>query len=368
LEKLKSVKEVLSWLDREGIALPPLAFIPAGRSPSPTWGDIAYDVKWKGKRTFRFIADVKSRVTSQALAAAAHRAKALAFDAPGSVLLLVVPYLSRSSINEAEKLGISAVDLCGNGVVQVPPQWIVVRSGRPNRFGGAEPLRGAYSGVASLVARSLALQPAFARVSDVRSFIEARGGRITLGTVSKALARLQEDLVVAREARSVRLLQPEKLLSKLRGGYRPPAIRARLAMRARLPEPELHRRLRDAAAALGGRLAPTGLASAHRHAVLAAEPVASFYCSAPPDALARAASLDPAPERHFADLELQQTDDVRVYFDAREEDGRLCASPIQAWLELGAGDKRTQEIADELEARLLRDLGGRPAGHRTGRP
>jgi len=297
----------------------------------------------------------------QVIAAAAQRAKSAAYDAPGSYPLVVVPYLSPASLDEVERLGISAVDLCGNGVVQVPQQWLVVRAGRPNQFRGSEPLRGVYRGVASLVARAFVLQPTFARVSDIQAFIEARGGRITLATVSKALARLEEDLVVAREAKRLRLLQPDKLLDKLRDGYQPPSVRVRLAVKSKQSDVELHRRLRSASETLGASLVLTGLSSASRQTVIAADPIVSFYCSARPEDLAEAAAIDPAPQRHFADLELVQTDDVRVYFDARRDEDHLLASPVQTWLELTTGDKRSQEVANNLRIRLLREIGGQ--GH-----
>jgi hypothetical protein len=202
------------------------------------------------------------------------------------------------------------------------------------------------------------VQPTFTRVSDIQAFIRARGAGITLATVSKALARLEEDLVVAREPKLIRLLQPDKLLSKLQASYQPPLIRRRLVLKSKLSERELHQRLRQATESLGGRLVLTGISSASRQTVIAAEPITSFYCSRPPDELAKVASIDPSPQSRFADLELLQTSDERVYFDAREEDGRLIASPVQTWLELVTGDKRSQEVAADLGLRLLRDVGG----------
>jgi len=349
-------KDIIARLEREPIELRPLNFVRSSAPQAPTI-DVVYDVDLHGRQGHRFVADVKARATSEALAAAAQRAKSLVFDARGGFPLVIVPYLSPSSLDEVERLGISAVDLCGNGVVQVPDQWLVVRSGKPNRFRGSSPRRGAYRGVASLVARAFVAHPMFGRVSDIHSFIEARGGRITLATVSKALTRLEEDLVIARESKGIRLLQADKLLAGLREGYQPPTIRSKLPLKTPLVGADLFRRLQDATDVLGGRLAPTGISSASHQTVIAAEPVATFYCSAQPEDLARTASLDPSPARHFANVELLQTEDERVYFDTRSADGRLLASPAQTWLELATGDKRSQEVADELRGRLLRELG-----------
>jgi hypothetical protein len=351
-------RDIVELLEREPIELKPLSFV-RSQAPSVPDVDVVYDVNLQGKQGYRFFGTVKARATSQALAAAAQRAKSHAFDARGGFPLVIVPYLSPSSLDDVEQLGISAVDLCGNGVVQVPQHWLVVRSGKPNRFRGSNPLRGAYRGVASLVGRAFIAQPRFARVSDVLGFIKARGGRLTLATVSKALTRLAEDLVVARDSTGLRLLQADKLLSRLQDGYQPPSIRSKLALKTTLSDVELHRQLRGATELLGGRLALTGISSASRQTVMAAEPVTSFYCSVRPEELAKAASIDPSPQRHFPNLELLQTDDERVYFDSHDEDGRLLSSPLQTWLELVTGDKRSQEVANDLRVRLLREVGTR---------
>lgn len=347
-------RDILQILEREPIDLKPLRFSRIESEQSLREVDATYDINWDGKQGYRFIANVKARATSQALAAAAMQVKSSAYEARGRFPLVIVPYLSPASLDEVERLGISAVDLCGNGVVQVPQQWLVVRSGKPNRFRGSNPLRGAYRGAASLVGRAFAVQPRFERVGDVLSFIEARGGHITLATVSKALSRLEEDLVIAREAKSIRLLQADKLLARLQEGYQPPQIRAKLQLKAPLADAEL--RLRDAAAVIGARFSPTGIASASRQTVVATEPVATFYCSAQPDELARAASLNPQQEKYFPTMELLQTDDERVYFDTRSGEEGMLASPVQTWLELATGDKRSQEVANNLRVRLQREL------------
>ena len=50
----------------------------------------------------------------------------------------------------------------------------------------------------------------------------------------------------------------------------------------------------------------------------------------------------------FVDLELQQTDDPTVFFDARPRDGLPYASPVQVFLECSAGDKHEQETAQQV--------------------
>jgi hypothetical protein len=58
----------------------------------------------------------------------------------------------------------------------------------------------------------------------------------------------------------------------------------------------------------------------------------------------------------FPNLELIETEDETVYFDARQKDNFWWASPVQVYLELMTGDKRDQETAEQVRSFLLRDL------------
>ena len=55
----------------------------------------------------------------------------------------------------------------------------------------------------------------------------------------------------------------------------------------------------------------------------------------------------------FPDLELIETDDETVYFDAREQDGFWWVSPVQVYLELMTGDKRDRETAEQIKSFLI---------------
>ncbi len=347
-------REILEQIEREGLTFAPLTFQPI-KLKAPIV-DAAYNISWKGKQGYRFVADVKARATSQVLAAAAERAKSVAYDFPGSQPLVIVPYLSASSIAEVERLGISAIDLCGNGIIQVPQQWLVVRSGNRNRFRTADPLRNAYRGVASLVARAFAVNSSFKRVSDIQEFIVSSGGAISLATVSKSLRQLEEDLVIVRETVGIRLLQPEKLFSKLRNGYKPPKIRSNLRVKAKILEPQIHQKMVTAAEEASAELCLTGISSARYQTVFAAEPISSFYCSCNPEDLLAHTDIEFSSDPHFPNLELLQTNDPRVYFNRRRQNNRVLASPIQTWLELELGDKRSREVASTLKYRLLQEV------------
>jgi hypothetical protein len=59
----------------------------------------------------------------------------------------------------------------------------------------------------------------------------------------------------------------------------------------------------------------------------------------------------------FPNLELLETEDEPVYFDARQKDGFWWASPLQVYMELMVGDKRDQETAEQLKTLVLNNAG-----------
>jgi hypothetical protein len=58
----------------------------------------------------------------------------------------------------------------------------------------------------------------------------------------------------------------------------------------------------------------------------------------------------------FPNVELIETDDETVYFDAREDAGFWWVSPVQVYLELMAGDKRDRETAEQVRSLIFKDI------------
>jgi len=140
-------------------------------------------------------------------------------------------------------------------------------------------------------------------------------------------------------------------MEKLAANYEPPVVTERFRGKCELSREELTRRLAVAATNAGGRLAFTGAASAEKFAVFAGEPVTCIYCTTPPASLLAAASIDAKETDRFVNIELLRTNDARVYFDARNDNGVPFASPIQTWLELATGDKRQKDAAEQVRQR-----------------
>jgi hypothetical protein len=140
--------------------------------------------------------------------------------------MLFMPFLSERQLQELEREGLSGIDLCGNGVVVVPDGLAVFRSGGKNRFPSSALIKNSYRKNSSMVGKIFLLFAGYEAVREIRTKINQRNLLVTrwdkkpmsLSTVSKALKTLEDDLIITREG-AIHLLQPDKLLEKLRENY-----------------------------------------------------------------------------------------------------------------------------------------------------
>ncbi len=340
-------KRMIDLLRRGAVEMPPLRLEAlATRSGE----DAALAVRWSG-RTFRFSVTVKRLATPRMFSQALAQVRG-ALRPANAYPMLVVPFLPPDRIAQLERAGISGLDLSGNGIVTVPDEILVVRTGQPSRYPSSALIRNVYRRRASIVPRTFLIRPRFAALTAIRTLARERGSSIALGTVFKAVKQMEEDVVVGREAGAIRLLQPESLLERLGSNYEAPEIASRLRGATGLSEQAFTRRLLEVSMPAGGKAVQTGASSSRRYAVVAREPLVSFYCSGSLEAIARNLGKDFDPRSPFPNIELLETMDDRVYFDPRE--GR--SSPVQCWLELQAGDKRDRETADPVKQRILKEL------------
>jgi hypothetical protein len=341
--------DIRDTLAKQQLQLPPLSFRLLSEVPDRI--GVILRGSW-GERSWKFATELKRLATPKILQDAVNAVRPAAEQSRLNPMI-VVPYLSPDNIAFLERSGVSGVDLCGNGIVVVPSELLVVRTGNPNRFPQSAPIRNVYSGDSSLVARAFLATPTYVTVGQIQKTIRDLGGDITLSTVSKVLKAFESDLIVTREKGSIRLVQPEKLLDRLAANYRPPQVKERFVGRIDLGERELQAALTAAARKKESKFVVTGAASANQYAVLAREPVVTVYCSVTPEELL--ASLPTSAQRtdRFPNLDLIQTTDARVYFDPNTRDGVPYASPVQSYLELTSGDKRQRETAEQVRRLLL---------------
>ena len=344
-------RDILEAIRTGNLSLPPIEF---GDMQEVVNGsmDALLRARWNGQE-WQFAVEVKARSTPKTLRDAVQAIQAAA-SPPRTYPLVVVPYLNNDQVDELATEKISAVDLSGNGVLVVPGQLLVLRTGKPNRYPEKSVLKNVYRGKASLAARVFLLRSRFDAVGKIRDEILSRGGELALSTVSKVLARLEDDLIVSRDGGSIRLVQPQKLLDALVKQYESPTITARISGKTTLEIIDFATGLYDASQRLVLRIAPTGASSTSAYAVMARSGPTSFYCT-DVQALTRDNGLGSMFEEtdRFANVQLEETQDDTVYFDIRRDNRALSASPIQTYLELISGDKRDRETAEQVAENLL---------------
>jgi len=355
-------EKILRALAEGKVDLPPLAVSLIERKPQPRVlardpyrPDALIGVAW-GRRRWRFLAELKTTATPLAFEAALGAVRPAATKTQLNPMV-VVPYLSAENLTRLEEAGVSGLDLCGNGVIAVPGEVLVVRTGQPNRFPRSEPIRNVYRGDSSLVGRVFLAKPIYRAVGQIVTAIQERGGSITFATVSKVLKTLQADLIVGRSSDQITLLQAGKLLDQLATNYRPPKVVERWVGKVTVAERELPKALAEAARRIGSRLLLTGAASASRYSVLGREPVLVVYCTVAPREVLSAMGTKFEETDRFPNVDLTCTNDGPPYFESASQDGVEYASPVQAYLELMSGDKRQRETAEQVRQYVLTRVG-----------
>jgi len=359
--KMPTEKDMIEQLRTGKVSLPPLTFrfLRDGlQGVGKLRFDAAIEASW-GKRRAKFAVECKSLSTPKAFQAGLNILKTSSLSKGWSPLLFV-PFLSARQLEELEREKISGLDLCGNGVVVVPEEFAVLRTGGKNRFVSSAPIKNIYRKNSSMVGRVFFVRPGFNTVQDVCAEINLRNMLVksgdkrpmTLPTVSKALKTLEEDLVIAR-GETIHLLQADSLLEKLRDNYVQPNIKERVRLKIPGEAGTIAELLLKKSQALGLPLVASGTSSVGQYAVMQRADLLSVYCPRPEKLLERVSG---SPTDRFPNIEIIVTEDETVYFDARQGEDFWWASPVQVYLELMAGDKRDRETAEQVRSFLLRDL------------
>lgn len=318
-------------------------------------------------QTYEFAAEFKSRNSPRIFEDALSQIQTTA-QRLQMLPMLVVPYLREDQLAELQRRRLSGIDLSGNGVITVPGKLLVYRTGSPNKFPDSAPTKYAYRGATSLVARAFLCRSAFQSLADIEEAIRIRGGRVVMSTISKALKRMTDDLIIDRTNEGYRLRQPEKLLEKLVESYTPPQTGKTVTLKVkRVTDVTEGRQLtaggsslvaslmRDGEPLRGDLITLTGVSSIENYAVMGRHDWPVFYTSNVGKLLEIWGDRVEQTSR-FIDLELRETDDPTVYFDQRMKENLPYASPVQVFLECSAGDKRDRETALQVKDLILREL------------
>jgi hypothetical protein len=352
---------MIEQLRRGQVSLPPLAFRLLKGGPELGGNrrfNALVEASWR-ENIARFAVECKSLSTPKAFQDGINLLKTSSLP-NGYLPLLFLPFLSERQLQELEREGVNGIDLCGNGVVVVPEMFAVFRRGEKNRFSSSAPIKNIYRRNSSMVGRVFLLRTGFETVQEICAEINRRNTLVTrwdrkpmsLSTVSKVLKTLEEDLITARKD-TVRLLQPDTLLQKLSENYVPPNIKERVRLKISEESVTIGELLMKLSQAIGLPLVAAGTSSIGQYAVMQRGDLFSIYC---PRLEALLERLSGSQTDRFPNLELIETEDETVYFDARQEGGFWWASPVQVYLELMAGDKRDQETAEQVKSYILKNL------------
>jgi len=361
IRKLTTQREIIEQLRRGKISLPPLSFRFLEVQPKADGNrrlDAFVEASWRDS-TARFAVECKSISTPKAFQDGLNLMKSLSLP-KGYRPMIIMPFLSEQQLQGLEREGISGIDLCGNGVVIVPGKFAVFRSGEKNLFSSSAPIKNIYRKNSSMVGRVFLARSVYDTVQEICSEINQRNRLVqgwdkrpmSLSTVSKSLKNLEEDLIVERKG-IIRLLQPDKLLEKLSANYVPPKIKERVRLKVSSESATIEELLLKQSQALNLPLVAAGTSSVAQFAVMQRGDLLSVYCPRLEMLLER---LSGSQSDRFPNLELIETEDETVYFDARQEGKFWWASPVQVYLELMVGDKRDRETAEQVKSFLLRDL------------
>jgi hypothetical protein len=359
--KIITGKEMMDRLRRGKVSLPPLSFRfleVQSKGDGNRRLDAFVEARWR-ESTGRFAVECKSISTPKAFQDGLNRLKSLSLS-KGYRPMIIMPFFSELQLQELEREGISGIDLCGNGVVIVPGKFSVSRSGGKNLFSSSAPIKNIYRKNSSMVGRVFLVRSAYDTVQEICSEVNRRNILVnrwdkrpmSLSTISKSLKNLEEDLIVERN-RTIRLLQPDKLLEKLSANYVPPKIKERVRLKISAEDGTIEEFLLKRSKELNLPVVAAGTSSVGKFAVMPRGDLLSVYCPRLEMLLER---LSGSQSDRFPNLELIETEDEKVYFDARQEDNFWWASPVQVFLELMTGDKRDQETAEQVKSFLLRDL------------
>ena len=358
--KTPNQKEMINLLQSGKVVLPPLSFRVLKTATKKNSGfDVLVEASWVGS-TVRFAVECKALSTPKAFKAGLNLLKTETLP-KGCWPLLFLPFLGEQQLQELEQEQVSGIDLCGNGVVVVPGKFAIFRSGGKNRFSSSAPIKNIYRKNSSMVARVFLSCPAYETVQEVCSKVNRRNILVkrwnktpmSLSTVSKSLKALEEDLIIGRKNGTSRLLQPDKLLEKLSQNYAPPDINDKIRMKVHAEAETLQQLLLRQSQELGLPIVASGISSVGQYAVMQRGDLLSVYCPRLEMLLER---LNGSRTDRFPNVELIETDDETVYFDARENAEFWWASPVQVYLELMAGDKRDRETAEQVKSFVLKGV------------
>ncbi len=198
-------------------------------NPKPAF-DISFELR-SGKNRITVLGEIKQTFTPRMIADIAPWIRRVRFLRPDLAVALVSPALSDQAQAFCIENGIDFLDLAGNISINIPGKFTLRRTGLRARTRSVQnsesPKTGnVFSGRYSRVLRVLLENPKLWTLTEIGRELTAESDRfsksisisnsvdfsISLGAISKALASLEEQLLIRRRGTAVAVPEPKRLL------------------------------------------------------------------------------------------------------------------------------------------------------------
>jgi DNA-binding PadR family transcriptional regulator len=330
--------------------------------------DVRFDLE-SGTNKVCVYAEIEQAISPRQLETIAPwiaRLKAIEKDA---AFAIICPALSQQAQTYCMGAGIDFLDLAGNISINVPGRFVLQRTGQRSKdwVQAAEGPRevNVFSGRFSRILRVLLQNPRTWTLSDIAQELEKEsrdnalisevtdrdsGGSFTvsLGTISKALSTLEEQLWVRRRGSAVVLPEPKRLLLAWTTKYRE-RYRSRLRNSITYPNSigKDLARISDALESMSlGAFAFTGPAAATVRAPFIDLDTVDIYL--PPANQNKELKNLAGSKAEGPPLRFLEPYDLGVFMYAKRYEGIPTVSDVQAYLDLAARGGRDQKQADYL--------------------
>lgn len=317
------------------------------KSNDNTIADLVLELRYAGK-SVKFLAEVKNRSVPQVVNTGITKILNLVNTAGEKYYpVLVLPFLSKSVVEQLKESQVSGLDLNGNYFISTE-EIVGIRLDRKNEYKESTPIRNVFTGNSSIVGRFLLKKnKAYNSLNEIYNEIRRLGGELSLSTVSKVLSRLTEDLIIRKDVSGIYVIQPEKLLLNLALNYKSPnplkILRLRLPANRKEAEELLDKYF--------NKWIWSGETSSDTYATTTAPQEFTAYTKG-----------------FYNSEEILKLADIRFYnctllilpkeqnyllFDS----DRKFASKVQTYIELMQLGKREKEVAFDLEKEILNEFG-----------
>jgi len=265
---------------------------------------------------------------------------------PEMIPAVLVTYLNKDVTELLNQFGISGFDLNGNYLI-ISERLTAIRLDRKNEYSESSTIKNIYAGNSSILSRYLlATSKTFTGLNELYGELILAGGSLALSTVSKITGKLEDDLIISKKA-GITLLQPAKLLFNLKENYS-------------RPKPDLTYKLKLPADILQARTILTDIFGTGW--MLSGESAAGFFTTTTPPILSKVYTnsfpkksiLNKYAENRFYNYSVEFLNERYnyIFFDSSNN----IPSKIQTYLDLITGDKRSIEIAMDIEKEILDEL------------